>query len=112
MPDYVKKALIKLRHTPSSTPQHAPHRWVPITYGNKIQNAPVEDSSAVLSETDTRHIQRIVGSFLYYARAIDNTIHPALNSLGSTQAKPTEVTRNDTNMLMDYLHTHPNAKLR
>ena len=112
MPEYVQKALDKLQHTPSTTPQHAPHRWVPITYGNKIQNAPVEDSSPCLSELETRHIQRIVGSFLYYARAIDNTIHPALNCLGSNQAKPTEATRNDANMLMDYLHTHPNAKLR
>ena len=112
MPDYVSKALIKLGHIPSTTPQHSPHRWVPITYGKKIQNAPVEDTSPLLPEMQIRHIQRIVGSFLYYARAIDNTIHPALNSLGSTQAQPTQQTNNDANMLMDYLNTHPNAKLR
>ena len=90
MPDYVSKALIKLGRIPSTTPQHSPHHWVPITYGKKIQNAPVEDTSPLLPEMKIRHIQRIVGSFLYYARAIDNTIHPALNSLGSTQAQPTQ----------------------
>ena len=112
MPVYVQKALTKLKHIPSSTPQHAPHRWVPITYGKKIQNAQVDDTSPLLHTNEIRHIQRIVGSFLYYARAIDNTIHPALNSLGTQQATPTEQTRNDANMLMDYLHTYPDAKLR
>ena len=63
-------------------------------------------------DIDTRHIQRVVGSLLYYERAIDNTIHTALNSLGAHQSKPTETTRNDANMLMDYLHTHPNVRLR
>jgi hypothetical protein len=112
MPLYVQKALTKLNHIPSATPQHAPHRWVPITYGKKIQNAQVEDTSPLLQDKEIRHIQRMVGSFLYYARAIDNTIHTALNSLGSQQAAPTEQTRNDANMLMDYLHTHPNTKIR
>ena len=112
MPEYVKKALTKLGHTPPATPQNAPHRWVPITYGKKIQNAQIEDTTPLLPEFQIKHIQRVVGSFLYYARAVDNTIHPALNSLGSKQAAPTQQTNNDANMLMDYLFTHPDATLR
>ena len=112
MPEYVQKALIRLKHIAPSKPQNSPHRWVPITYGKSIHTAPEEDTSPVLSPLGIRHIQRVVGSFLYYARAIDNTIHPALNDIGSQQSKPTQTTTNDTNMLMDYLHTHPNAKLR
>ena len=112
MSDCAEKALAKLKNVPSSIPQHAPHRWFPIIYGKKIQNVAVEDTSTLLPEIETRHIQRIVGSFLYYARAIDNTLHPALNSIGSQQAALTEQTRNDANMLMDYLHTHTDAKLR
>ena len=112
MPFYVQKALTKLNHIPSSTPQHEPRRWVPITYGKKIQNTQVEDTSPLLQPDEIQHIQRIVGSFLCYARAIENKIHPALNSLGIQQAAPTEQTRNDENMLMDYLHTHSDAKIR
>ena len=112
MPEYVQKALIRLKHIAPSKPQNSPHRWVPITYGKSIHTAPEEDTSPVLPPLGIRHIQRVVGSFLYYARAIDNTIHPALNDIGSQQSKPTQTTTNDTNMLMDYLHTHPNAKLR
>ena len=70
------------------------------------------DDSPTLSPLETRHIQRVVGSFLYYARAVDNTIHPALNEIGSTQAKPTQATKDSTNMLMEYIYTHPNVKLR
>ena len=33
MPKYVNKALEKLNHAPPPIPQHAPHKWVPITYG-------------------------------------------------------------------------------
>ena len=53
-----------------------------------------------------------MGSFLYYARAIDNTINVAVNGIGTTQAKPTKKTKDQTIMLMDYLFTHPDAKLR
>ena len=53
-----------------------------------------------------------MGSFLYYACTIDNAIHAVVNDIGTTQAKPTKKTKDQTIMLMDYLFTHPNAKLR
>ena len=112
MPNYVTKALERLGHRAPPRPQHSPHKWVPITYGKQIQNATVEDTTPLLTPLGIKHIQQVVGSFLYYARAIDNTIHPALNTIGSQQAKPTETTNNDANALMDYLFTHPAAKLR
>ena len=68
--------------------------------------------SPLLSPIGVQNMQRVVGSFLYDARAINNTIHPALNDIGSQQSKPTQNTNNDADILMDYLHTHPNAKLR
>ena len=89
MPEYVQKALLRLKNIPLANPQNSPHRWVHITYGKSIHIAPEEDTSPVLSPIGIQHIQRVVGSFLYYARAIDNTIHPALNDIGSQQSKPT-----------------------
>ena len=53
-----------------------------------------------------------MGSFLYYGRAVDPTILPAINELGLTQAKPTTKTKQAALMLLDYLHTHPNSTLR
>ena len=49
---------------------------------------------------------------MYYGRAIDYTILPALNDIASAQAQPTQRTRDKTQQLMDYLHTYPNAYLR
>ena len=112
MPNYVTKALEILGNRAPPRPQHSLNKWVPITYGKQIQSATVEDTTPLLTPLGIKHIQQVVGSFLYYARAIDNTIHPALNTIGSQQAKPTETTNNDANALMDYLFAHPAAKLR
>ena len=71
-----------------------------------------EDHSEILSKLETTKIQRIVGSFLYYARAVDSTIHTAVNELSVSQAAPTTKTKDATIMLMDYLSTHPQAKIR
>ena len=49
---------------------------------------------------------------MYYARAIESTILPALNDIGTQQAKPTDNTKKEADWLLDFLHTHPNAKLR
>jgi len=49
---------------------------------------------------------------LYYGRAVDYTILPALNEISSTQAKPTTLTRDKTDMLLNYLSTNRNAVLR
>lgn len=64
----------------------------------------------------TKRVQRVVGIFLYYERAIDNTILPTLNEIFSSQSKPTKNTNKNTNkkilMLLDYLSTYSNAKIR
>jgi len=56
-------------------------------------------------------VQQISGSLLYYARAIDSPILPALNKT-SRQASPTINTYNKCTMLLDYCATHPNGKIR
>ena len=86
--------------------------WVPITYGKKIENVKEEDSSLLLTPEGIGYIQQVVGSFLYYVRAIDSTIHLALNDIGSQQSKSTQRTNDDDNILMNCLYTHPNARLR
>ena len=51
-------------------------------------------------------------SFLYYARAIDNTITTALNEITLKQSKPTENMNEKIQMLLNYLSTYPNATIR
>ena len=58
MPQYVQKALKKLNHPPPKKPQHSPHAWVPITYGKQIHQAQVEDTTPILSESETKNTQK------------------------------------------------------
>ena len=44
-------------------------------------------------------------------RACNITTTKALNAIGRKQAKSTETTRMWANWLLDYLATHPNAKI-
>ena len=49
---------------------------------------------------------------MYYARAVDCTILPAISSIASQQANATEETERRIKQLLDYLATLPNAKVR
>ena len=57
-------------------------------------------------------VQKVVGIILYYAQAVNITLFTALMTLGSEQAKATTNTTKGTNHLLDYLATHPDAKMR
>ena len=112
MPNYDRELLKKLKHTPPKNPVHAPHRWSELVYGQKIQYAKELDSAPYLDAKGIRRVQSIVGSCLYYCRAVDGTLHPALNDIGTQQAKPTANTKIETDWLLDYLYTHPDAQLK
>ena len=111
MPNYVNKTLKKLKHPTPTKPTHAPHKWNVPAYGKQPQIAPIDNTPPLCPKEKTK-IQQIVGSFLYYARAIDATILPALSEISALQANPTEATKEKATMLLNYLSTHPNAKIR
>ena len=110
MPDYIPKLLHKLQYKPK-TPEHNPHTYKPPSYGKTIQYVEQPDTSPLLPPQRKKRIQQIVGSLLYYARAVDNTILMAVNDLGSQQANATESTERQAHKLLNYLATHPNAAI-
>ena len=57
-------------------------------------------------------MQYIVGSLLYQSRALDSATMVALNELGGEQARATEKTRYGCDMLLYYVTTYPNPKIR
>ena len=72
--------------------------------------APIPDNeSAHLDDAGILRFQRIVGSILYYARALDAPLLPALTEIGSNQAKATEETLAATKKLLDFVATFPDA---
>jgi hypothetical protein len=89
MPDYVDQALKKFNHPPPSQKQHAPHKWVEPVYSSRQPQLPAPLSKApLLDKHGTVRIQSISGTFLYYGRACNPCILPALKKLASKQASP------------------------
>jgi hypothetical protein len=109
MPGYIERALARFDHPKPKKPQDNPFKYIPPEYGAKVQYAPDEDTSELLDEKGKKRIQEILGTLLYYARAVDPTILVTISHLSSQQAKPTVQTMAAVNHLLDYCATHPNA---
>eukprot|EP00804_Cyclotella_cryptica_P019220 CCRYP_006117-RA/>CCRYP_006117-RA protein AED:0.10 eAED:0.09 QI:0/0/0/1/0/0/4/0/1232 len=92
-------------------PQHQPYPHTPRTYGAKQQFVDTADDSALLSNTDKTFVQEVIGVFLYYARAVDCTMLPALGSLATQQSAPTQNTMSKIHQFLDYAMTHPDAMI-
>ena len=56
-------------------------------------------------------IQQVCGKFLFSGRAVDNTTQHALNELCIEASNATEETQEALLHFMDYLATHPDAKI-
>ena len=107
MNGYIAVLLLKYNHTPPRKPQHSPHKHRDITYGAKTQLTPEEDTSPPLDAAGVKRIQGIIGSLLYYARAVDNKLLTTLSAIGAQQAKATENTRDAVDQMLDYVSTYP-----
>ena len=110
MPGYIQNLLHKYQYSPK-IPQHSPHPYRKPQYGRKIQEPTPEDTSTLVSAEVKTKIQQIVGSLLYYARAVDPTILVALNAVSTQQAHATETTLQKVYQLLDFVATYPNAIL-
>jgi hypothetical protein len=77
-------------------------------YGQRVQYAKV-DESELASATMVKFIQRVTGKFLYYARAIDNTMLHALNDIASS--KNTNQTIAATRYFLNYAASNPNGSI-
>ena len=86
---YVRKALRRFQHETPNRQQHAPHKWSPPNYGSKVQCATEPDESPPLDKDEIKRLKEIIGVFLFYARAVDNTMLVALGTLGAAQAQGT-----------------------
>jgi hypothetical protein len=111
MPGYVSNVLSKFQRDAPKHPQHTPSRYVTPVYGAKTQYA-TKDETPKLTAQQCLKIQKVTGSVLYYARAVDPTVLMSLNDITTEQTKATEKTQAATNKLLDYLATHPDATIR
>ena len=79
-----------------------------MAYGAKTQLAAEVDLSPLIDDERKRHIQEIIVSPLYYARAVDNKLLVTLSAITAHQAKATVATELAVTLLLDYVATYPN----
>jgi hypothetical protein len=79
----------KFQHDAPKHPQHTPSRYVTPVYGAKTQYA-TKDETPPLTAQQCLTIQKVTGSVLYYARAVDPTVLMQLNDITKEQTKATE----------------------
>jgi hypothetical protein len=111
MPGYIKAALHKYQHPNLKKPQHAPHTHNTITYGATQQLPTPEDRSDPASEPQKKCIQKVTGTLLFYARAVDPTMLMPLSTIATAQSTATQHTIHATNHILDYCATHPDATI-
>ena len=112
MPGYVDKLLARFQHEHPHKPQHSPHIAPTRKFGPSAQDPVAHDTSMPLPPERIQRIQQIVGTIMYYARAVDITTLVALSSIAAEQTTATENTERKINHLLDYLYTHKDATIR
>ncbi len=111
MPGYVAAALHKYQHESPKQHCNAPSKWTAPQYGSKVQMTKIDDT-APMDAKQTHWLQQVVGTFSFYARAVDPTMLHALNVLASSQKHGTQATVDALVHFLNYAATHPNAKIR
>jgi hypothetical protein len=111
MPGYISNVLSKFQHDAPKHPQHTLSRYVTPVYDAKTQYATKDETPPFIAK-QCLTIQKVTGSVLYYARAVDPTVLMPLNDIAAEQAKAAEKRQAATNQMLDYLATHPDATLR
>ena len=75
--------------------------------------APIaKDTSRAASDEEILKVQQVVGSILYYSRAVDVTVLMSLSTIASEQAKATGHTIETMEQLLDYMASNPDATMR
>ena len=62
----------------------------------QIQYAPQADIVLFLDKQQTNFIQEVMGTFLYYTRAVNSIMLMALSAIPMEQAAPTTITMKET----------------
>jgi hypothetical protein len=79
MPGYIERALHKFQHPKPYRAEHAPHAWNEPVYGSTTQLVAPDDDSPLLDKVGIHRVQSIIGTALFYARAVDPVPSPPSN---------------------------------
>ena len=74
--------------------------------------AALPDTTPALDATDKLRILEVLGTLLFYARAIDSTLLTAIGELATEHSQSTTHTMDKSAQLFNYCATHPDASVR
>ena len=74
---------------------------MPKKYGAAAQEPTQEDDLLFVDDTTKIHLQQVIGTVLYYTRAVDLTLLPAPSLLASNQPWATERTIKKMDQMLD-----------
>ena len=113
MPGYVQQTVNKFQYrikSPSKATD-APHPYK-ATKKQGLPMTPPRDNGAKLSPQAIKHIQQIVGTFLFYSRVVDPTMLTALSIIATEQTQGTKTTKDKAEHFLTYTAMHPNATIK
>ncbi len=85
MPGYMKQKLQEYEHVTGNKRQTCPYSPKPKTFGTEAQAPLSHNTSPHLNAKGIKHVEWIVGSILYHARAVDMKVLMALSSISVKQ---------------------------
>eukprot|EP00804_Cyclotella_cryptica_P003430 CCRYP_002088-RA/>CCRYP_002088-RA protein AED:0.24 eAED:0.23 QI:0/0/0/1/1/1/2/0/894 len=110
MKPYLLKALGQFNNLIPTKKHDSRYPHVPPKYGEK-QQFNEYDNSPHVGKDKQKEVQTISGKFLWYGRAVDNTMLTPLSELAAQQSKLTENTMKNTKQFLDYCATQQPAVL-
>ena len=108
MDGYVKRALLQFQHTIPKQHHYAPSKYHPPKYGAKQQMTKI-DKTAPMDKVQKRLLQQVTGKFLYYSRAINDTMMHALNDLAASVNEGTQETAEAVTYFLNYCASNQDA---
>ncbi len=110
-PRYIPDLLARLRPD-GLKHSHSPALYTPPSYGRTGPQLSTQPTVSLAASSAQRlELQIIIGSLLYYARAVDATMLPAVCALACEQAAPTLATMASAERLLGYAAKYPNAAI-
>ena len=89
MPGYVDKLLRRVKPEDIKG-AHTPAIYIPPNYKTNVTQRATMDTSKLASASEQKYLQSVIGTLLYYSRAVDPTLCTASHELGSIQSAPTQ----------------------
>ena len=106
MDGYVVLALKEFGIQKPKQTYYGPSLFTKPKYGERVQYTSV-DTTRALTMMEIKFIQQVTGKFLFYARAVDNTMMHTLNNIATSTINSTEQTLDASNHFLNYAACNP-----